>query len=228
MTFRLVLLSLAAVLVMSASTTLTFSSGTGVGSIGTVSYSGGSAPLVGSGIAISELDVLGAPMNNGTYFVNGSIACSNPDGSGTCGSMDFTSGPGGQAGSLPGVINLFAGGGSITIKGTLVGVPQGSTTLATGDFSSAIASNSQTLGFGLDTKDTTMLAFFGITNPNFNFAHITLDMGSVNPTNSFSQTVNKASFENTETPEPRWIGSLLLVGLMAGLFATRRFRAQQS
>jgi len=233
MTFRLVFLSLAAVLVMSASTTLTFSDTTGVNMKGTVTYAGGASALVGTKIALGELIVNGAPLNDGVYALDGSIACGNTvGGDGTCGSLDFTTGAGLQPGSLAGVDNNFAGGGSITIVGTLKNlagtVTIASGTLATGSFDSANATAASTSGIGLDTKDPTMLAFFGITNPNFTFAHVTLDIGSVNPTASFSSTVNIASFQNTETPEPKWVGALLLVGLMAGLFATRRFRAQQS
>jgi len=218
---------------MSASTTFTFSDTTGVNMLGTVSYGGGASPLVGTAIALGELIVSGAPMNNGTYALDGTIACGNTvGGDGTCGSLDFTTGAGLQAGSIPGASNNFAGGGSITIMGTLKNLAGTSTiasgTLASGTFTSANASTVSTLGIGLDSKDPTMLAFFGITNPNFTFAHVTLDLPPVNPTSAFSTTVNTASFQNTETPEPRWIGSLLLVGLIAGLFVTRRFRAQQS
>ncbi len=233
MTFRLVLVSLAAALVMSASTTLTFSDTTGVNMLGTVSYGGGAAPLVGSAIAIGELIVTGAPINNGVYALDGTIACGNTvGGDGTCGSLDFTTGAGLQAGSVSGVQNNFAGGGSVTIVGTLKNLAGTSTiasgTLASGTFTSANASTVSTLGIGIDSKDPTMLAFFGITNPNFTFAQLTLDLPTVNPTSMFTTTVNTASFQNTEAPEPKWTGALLLVGLMAGLFATRRFRVQQS
>jgi hypothetical protein len=235
MTFRLVLVSLAAVLVMSASTTLTFSDTTGVNMLGTVSYAGGASSLVGTKIALGELIVNGAPLNNGVYALDGTIACGNSatgiGSDGTCGSLDFSTGAGLQAGSVPGLANNFAGGGSITIVGTLVdhlGATIASGTLASGSFNSANATAASTSGIGIDSKDAAMLAFFGITNPNFTFAHVTLDIGSINPTAAFSSTVNTASFQNTETPEPKWVGALLLVGLMAGLFATRRFRAQQS
>src|SRR5204862_7896720 len=140
---------------------------------------------------------------------------------GTCGSPDFTTGGGLQPGWTPGLNNNFAGGGSVTIVGTLKNlagtVTIASGALATGSFDSAMATAASTSGVGLDTKDPTMLAFFGITNPNFTFAHVTLDIGAVNPTAAFSSTVNTASFQNTETLEPKWDGALLLVGLMAGL-----------
>jgi hypothetical protein len=232
MTFRLILVSLAAALVMSASTTLTFSDTTGVNMLGTVSYGGGANPLVGTAISLGELIVSGAPLNNGTYALEGAIACGNLVGNGTCGSLDFATGAGQQAGTVAGLSNNFAGGGSMTIVGTLTNLLGTTTiasgTLATGSFSSANATQASTSGVGLDTKNATMLAFFGITNPNFTFAHVTLDIPVVNPTSAFNATVNIASFQNTETPEPKWTAGLLLIGLVAGLFAARRFRVQQS
>ena len=187
--------------------------------------------MVGSGIAISELIVTGAPVNNGTYIVTGGLSCpSEIVGPLTCGTLAFTTGAGNQTGTSAGV-NIFAGGGSITVTGTVetLGlVPIATGNLATGSFTGAVATASSSIGNGIDVKNQTLLNYLGITNPDFTFAQVTLDMGVVNPNSAFSTTVNTASFENSETPEPRWTAGLLLVGLVGGLFAARRFRVQQS
>ncbi len=222
---------------MRADVTLAFNSGTGVALLGNVSYAGGAAALVGTNIAIGDLVVTGAPMNNGTYIVNGSISCNQPIiagvGNGTCGALSFTTGAGDQTGTSAGIVNVFASGGSVSITGSVLpllgGGPIASGTLLTGSFTGPnTATAAATNGIGFDTKNAALLAFFGITDPNFDFAHATLDMlPGINPTNPFSDTVTLANFENTSAvPEP--VSISLLGTVMLGCAALMRRRRAQN
>ncbi len=75
---------------------------------GTISYAGGTAPLVGSGITVSDLTSISSPANN-----NVQLACTSCQ-------LNFTTGN--FVSSGPGGTDYFAGGGSFQLAGTLAGI----------------------------------------------------------------------------------------------------------
>jgi PEP-CTERM motif len=181
--------------------------GTGdAGTGGTVTSLGG-GNYSGSGIPLNVLNVAGAPSGNGSYDLQGSFNC------GSC--------VGGTAAVL--AFNTLTS--TITITGSIVGIPSLNTTLLTGSFTSFTFGSTGGLfsfsGTGPDSKNADLLAFLGLPgNLPFNFLGFTIG-GNWNGT-----TGNPASTDVLNTanvPEP---GSLLLLGsgLIGLAFAGRRWR----
>jgi hypothetical protein len=199
--------------------TLTFLSPPGGG--GTLSYGGtdGVDPLVGTNILIGTVTGAGTPLESGT-----SLFCFP-----AC-ELDFTTG----ANTLESPVYAWAAGGTFTLTGDLYTAPGGGGTqivndgtLISGAWTSPVAgvpalSTIVISGFGSDTKDPDLLAFFGITNTGFSFFDQEFASGFA-PTGSgsFSGTVTSAAIINTAS-EP---GTLLLMGLgLVGLGAAFRRR----
>lgn len=166
--------------------------------VGTMTWTGGLGGTVTlSGEPIISLSVSGAPINNGTYLIDGPITtngalgtgCSAPNGNvaGSCGTSLSTTG--GAIFVSPGVV-AFGPGGSLSLTGSLDcgpatpfcitnGFAPGFSLLGTGPIivsgsftSASLSLSTLTLsegGVGSDFKNPTFLAFFGITNPNFAF-----------------------------------------------------------
>ncbi len=190
--------------------------GTGsLGAGGTISWAGGTAPLVGSGILIGVVAGVNTPSNAGGHTV-------------TSGTLNFSTG---SFASFSGGTYTFNGGGTFTITG---GVPDAlianGTTLMSGSFTSATMSSGTVnlfLGNGTDTKDPTLVAFFGLTpGIPFMFSGFSITTGSVpsGSASAFSTTAFSTDISNTALPEPGTItllgtGLLALAGLVRRQFA---------
>jgi len=180
---------------------------------GSLSYAGGAAPLIGSGIDVDNVIGLGTPSNNNVTSI-----CSS------C-TLDFTSGA--STGSW-----VFGSGGTISITGGIdfpdatTDIPTG-TTLLSGTFNSAqiIDLGSGTFEFQIlgasfsDTKNPDLLAFYGLPDVQYNGGlnlsfQTTAAMGA-----SFSTTtLLSGDIVNQAVPVPAavWLFGSGLLGL-AGL-----------
>jgi hypothetical protein len=142
------------------------------GFTGTMSYNGSTASV--NGVAISNVVVSGAPANNGTYLIDGTITA-GPCAVSGCGVLNTTTGaqtfgagpsaffgPGGSF-SLIGSLDTLTGAPILGTQPIILSFAYANTTLFTGSILSLF-------GSGNDIKSPAFLAFFGITNPNFQFA----------------------------------------------------------
>jgi hypothetical protein len=202
-----------------------FDDNNGTGQTGTLSYDGTLGdPLVGAGIDFVTIKGVGTPSNNGA-----SLTCEG------C-KLNFTTG-GSLDEEIPGFPAdawVFDGGGTFTITGTAKDSSNtviASGILVSGFWGGAVAlrpsTQLDTLGFGSDTKNSGLLTFFGITNPNFSFSQSNLGQLTSfnNSTKAFTAKVMNADFQNdTPVPEPN---SPLLFGLgflAMGLLRQRRMK----
>ena len=170
---------------------------------GTISYGGGTTPLVGTGVQALSVVGTGTPSNAGV-----------PQACGGC-VLDFTTGNFISSGPSSWT---FSGGGTIAITGTIpsiIGIGT-STTLLTGSFTSnpvviqgPLELRALVAGFS-DTKNQTLTDFFGLPNASFG-GLVNLSFAAPgNPASGFTSTaVLSGDVANTPTPEP---GTLLLIG----------------
>lgn len=180
---------------------------------GTLAYDGNGGALVGAGIDFVSLLGTGTPSNDGAIL--SCIGCE----------LNFTTGNNTSEGPL---VWTFAGGGSLSITGTLTdgGGFSTSGTLVSGSFSDVgVFGGGQTIimsGLGVDTKDPDLLDFFGLTDSVFEFASTNISIANavINPNGGFFGTVTNADFDNT-VPEPA-ISALVGLGLLGLGLARRR------
>jgi hypothetical protein len=199
---------------------------------GTLEYDGLGGAVIATDVIFQQLIGVNTPLNPGVQ-----LFCFP----GNC-LLDFTSGTNSTEGPA---VWTFDGGGTISMTGGLntaangSGVqvlPAGSTIITSGSFNDPSvvlgALNSvQFTGSGTDTKNTTLLAFYGLANPlSFVMTELSLQQANINTdTGAFTATVTDADFQNSAllqqiVPVPP---SGLLVGLglllMGSARALRRF-----
>jgi hypothetical protein len=174
---------------------------------GSVSWAGGSAPLVGTDIVFQWVTGTDTPANSGAQVdCDGCV-------------LNFVTGTYAGAG-------IWNPGGSFTLTGDLVGVAD-SGALLTGHWISSVTMlggsfQSIFVGEGADTKDAALLSYFGFASDvSFNFAS-TIITGPVSvASGSFDAEVTNADITNVAVPEP---GTLLLLGGGISALALRRRR----
>lgn len=171
---------------------------------GTISYAGGTTPLVGSGISVDNVVGLGTPLNAGT--AQACVGCF----------LNFTTGN--FISSVPQSLT-FGAGGIITLTGAIpsLNIAPG-TTLLDGSFSANPIVTSlgefKLAGGGFaDTKIQTLTNFFGLPNASFTGGFNVLFQAPGIPPSGFASTVvlsgDVANSPVPGTPEP---GTLLLIG----------------
>lgn len=181
---------------------------------GTLSYDGAGGALIGSGIDFVSVFASNTA-NDGVYICDG---CE----------LNFTTGANISEGPFAW---LFAGGGSISITGT---VKDGATVIASGTLLSGFFSGAITIGagtnlsdlgmtgLGSDTKNADLLDFLGLTDTPFSFASTNIAAANAiyNGIGGFTAEVTNADLDNT-APEPA-ISALIGLGLLGLGLARRR------
>jgi hypothetical protein len=178
---------------------------------GTVSWAGGSAPLVGTNIVFKTVTGVETPANAGS-----TLSCV-----GDC-FLNFVTGN--YAGD-----ETWDPGGTFILTGDLAGIPD-SGTLLTGTWTSPVERSGGLFlsifnGEGSDTKDPALLAYFGYPS-DFSFNYASTAIAAIGPVSgAFSVVVSNADLSNVAgsapIPEP---GTLLLLGSGISALALRRRR----
>jgi len=182
---------------------------------GAVTWSGGTAPLVGTDIAINTVCGIDTPLNDGVCF------------NVTDGFLSFTTGSysGSDASNW-----YFNGGGTITVDGTIAGLGIFDATLMSGSWTQA---NVFALGDGVgivggnynDTKNVALAAYFGLGSTgwqgtlNPSIAYIGAPGSPINAMAMAGDVVNSSPI-----PEPASM-ALLGSGLLSLGAMIRRKRA---
>jgi hypothetical protein len=183
-----------------------------------ISYAGGSNPLVGTNISITEVTGLGGtPLHNGvTQAVVGGV-------------LNFTTGN--FSNSVGGDWEFGVGSAnSLTIAGAVpgAGIPA-STTLLQGTVLSAkvdVTSGKVALGAFINTIDPTLAAYFGLLTPGSGGFNIRFLASAVAPNAFTSTTVSSGDVLSTAVPAPGFL-VLLCSGSVASVFgyAWRRVKS---
>ena len=206
---RVLVLSVAALMLMVApsasAAVIDFATGSG-GPGGTVTIG---ANITGSGIFIDTVTIIGAPLNNGVFDVEGAGVCA--DAVGGCGVLNFD--------RNANTISLL---GSIPALGILAPV-----NLLTGNLAGGVTVlvNNGTVGqlslSGADTKARELLLAIGL-DPLTGFAFFASEISANSTGGGSPYTATSTDILNTSVPEP---GSLVLIGFgLAAVAAIQRRR----
>lgn len=182
------------------------------GAGGSLDYDGTGGGAVGTDIVFVNITGQDTPLNSGTVLA--CVGCT----------LDFTTGANIQEG--PGQLWQWDGGGSFVLTGSVpaLALPAGTVLLA-GTFTATTNTpslagtdpNGLFIAIGADTKDPTLAAFYGLTNP-FNFANTEIALGTFTSdpiTGAFSAVPNQADLINQAQVVPQAAtGFLLGFGLL--------------
>lgn len=196
----------------SAATVIDFSTGL-AGQGGMITWNG--TNLMGSNIPIGAASIVGAPTNNGVYFVNGSTTAQGP---GFYGTLSFNTTPGANFVNITGCIPGLSIG---TIDGN--GNCSEPVSLLDGTIQSFINSpNGLINAVGNDTKNSNLLLALGLSpNTPFQLFGFSVVSSTLNP-NGAPSSVISTDIRNTAVPEP---ATMMLLG--TGLLAAFRARKKQ-
>jgi hypothetical protein len=190
---------------------------------GTISWAGGSSPLIGIDIPIGIAIGQGTPLNNGSSLtVNGLLNFMT-------GNYQFT--------DVNGLLN-FGGGGSMSITGDIATLGITNASLLSGSFQGVnVNTIAGILGlataFGSDTKNPALISYFFGGNPllGWSFNGTIFGIGTVGTdpngnVTGLGLTPLSVSIMNTTVPEP---GSVFLLGTaMVGISVLMRRRRRKS
>jgi hypothetical protein len=206
-----------------ATPTINFDQGNGIAAAGTLTYDGAGGPAIGTGIAFDVISGRDTPQHSGAgdYLTCGTARCM----------LNFTTGDNTSAPSGSNGTWTFNGAGTFTLIGSVYtqsGALKASGTLLTGHFTDTqratkVRNELDLSGFGLDTKNPDLLAYFGI-GPNVKFSYVSTNISAdiTKTGDAFSGPITNADIDNTEVlPEPS--GLLILgAGLLGLAFVVRR------
>ena len=210
-----VAIALAAMVTMSApamaATIIDFRNGATLAS-GSITFDG--TNVIGSNSPIGTVEIFGAPINNGSFTVTGTLANSGAA-SGTAGDLDFN--------TRTGVVTLTGCIAQLGVGLTVDGVCTRPVALLSGTLTGfdVNAPRGRVLLEGLDTKSAELLIAIGLS-PNTPFVMDTFQLltGSLNPNGTPASSIS-TDVRNVAVPEPATM-MLLGTGLLAAFRARRR------
>ena len=200
------------------------------GAGGTLSYDGIGGPLIGTDIVFEQITGDGTPLNDGATLTL------------VDGRLNFVSG---ANLAEPAPIYAWGGGGSFVLTADAVLdsssidviLPANDTVILTGTFVGSPTFAAIGLvgfdqiaisAFGVDEKHPDILAYFGVNQSDFRFAHSDISANDlvIDPqTQAFTTTVSEADIVNTPVPEP---STFVLVCLGPAVLALHRWRRRRS
>ncbi len=188
--------------------------------VGTISYAGGTNPLVGAGILVDRVIGLDTPLHAGT-----TLSLTNAI-------LSFTSGPFSSYTETASGIGewVFSGGGWVRVVGIVPALGPDSRTLMTGTFTYATVDSLGTFRVAIaafiDDKDPGLVGYFWGANPPHGFqGDMNLSFSATTTaSHAFTSTqVYSGDVYNEALPCPDLASSLLLFAIsLAGVWTARR------